>query len=34
MSKTVDEVLSTNEAYAADFGDKGNLPMPPSGPCG
>lgn len=29
MSKTVNEVLSANAAYAADFGDKGDLPMPP-----
>lgn len=29
MSKTLDEVLSANKAYAADFGDKKNLPMPP-----
>lgn len=29
MSKIVDEVLQANDAYAADFGDKGNLPMPP-----
>jgi len=29
MSKIVDEVLSANQDYAANFGDKGNLPMPP-----
>ena len=29
MSKIVDEVLSANAEYAANFGDKGNLPMPP-----
>jgi len=29
MSKIVDEVLSANAAYAAKFGDKGKLPMPP-----
>ncbi len=29
MSTIVDEVLSANAAYAADFGDKGELPMPP-----
>lgn len=29
MSKIVEEVLQANEAYAADFGDKGKLPMPP-----
>ena len=29
MSQTVQEVLSANENYAASFGDKGRLPMPP-----
>lgn len=29
MSKILDEVLSANAGYAAEFGDKGNLPMPP-----
>ncbi|MEW5788562.1 MAG: carbonic anhydrase [Pseudomonadota bacterium] len=29
MSKILDEVLTANHAYAADFGDKGKLPMPP-----
>ena len=29
ISKIHDEVLRANEAYAADFGDKANLPMPP-----
>jgi carbonic anhydrase len=29
MSKLLDEVLSANAIYARDFGDKGNLPMPP-----
>ena len=29
MSKIVDEVLSANAEYAANFGDKGNLPLPP-----
>ncbi len=29
MSTIRDEVLAANAAYAADFGDKGNLPMPP-----
>ena len=29
MSNIKEEVLSANAAYAADFGDKGNLPMPP-----
>ncbi len=30
MSKIVDEVLAANAAYAADFGDKANLAMPPA----
>ena len=29
MSKIVEEVLSANTEYVAEFGDKGNLPMPP-----
>jgi len=29
MSKVLDEVLAANAAYVEDFGDKGNLPMPP-----
>ena len=29
MSKILDEVLAANADYVADFGDKGNLPMPP-----
>lgn len=29
MSNVVDEVLAANERYAAEFGDKGDLPMPP-----
>jgi carbonic anhydrase len=29
MSKVLDEVLEANVRYAANFGDKGNLPMPP-----
>lgn len=29
MSKVLDEVLEANEKYAADFGDKGELPIPP-----
>lgn len=29
MSQTLEAVLTANAAYAADFGDKGNLPMPP-----
>lgn len=30
MSGIVDEVLAANERYAATFGDKGNLPLPPA----
>ena len=29
MSKVVDEVTAANQRYASDFGDKGELPMPP-----
>jgi carbonic anhydrase len=29
MSKIVDEVLAANDRYTENFGDKGNLPMPP-----
>ena len=29
MSGILDEVLAANRSYAATFGDKGNLPMPP-----
>ncbi|MBD1874386.1 carbonic anhydrase [Nodosilinea sp. FACHB-131] len=29
MSQTLQAVLNANDAYAADFGDKGNLPLPP-----
>ena len=29
MSAIVDEVLAANETYAANFGDKAGLPMPP-----
>ena len=29
MSQIHDEVLAANGAYAADFGDKGSLPVPP-----
>lgn len=29
MSKILDEVLTANNTYAANFGDKGTLPMPP-----
>jgi carbonic anhydrase len=30
MSKVLDDVLEANRAYAASFGDKGNLPAPPA----
>lgn len=30
MSKIIEEVLEANEQYAATFGDKANLPMPPA----
>ena len=30
MSRILEEVLSANATYAAAFGDKGSLPMPPS----
>src|SRR6266702_8106454 len=30
MSKILDEVLAANTKYAENFGDKGNLPLPPS----
>lgn len=30
MSQTVDEVIAANEQYAAEFGDKGQLAMPPA----
>ena len=30
MSKIVDEVLAANASYAAEFGDKGDLQMPPA----
>ena len=29
MSQILDEVLQANQSYAATFGDKANLPMPP-----
>jgi len=29
MSKILNEVLTANKAYTANFGDKGKLPMPP-----
>ena len=30
MSKVLEEVLAANRVYAADFGDKGDLAMPPA----
>ena len=30
MSAILDEVLAANEAYAADFGDKKDLALPPA----
>ncbi|MCW8957062.1 MAG: carbonic anhydrase, partial [Gammaproteobacteria bacterium] len=30
MSQIHDEVKAANASYAADFGDKANLPMPPA----
>ncbi len=33
MSKILDEVLAANAQYAANFGDKGNLPLPPGRHC-
>ncbi len=30
MSKVVEEVISANAEYVAEFGDKGQLPMPPA----
>ena len=30
MTKILDEVLAANAKYAENFGDKGNLPLPPS----
>ena len=32
MSQILNEVLQANQTYAANFGDKGNLPMPPGRP--
>ena len=29
MTKILDEVLAANAKYAENFGDKGNLPLPP-----
>ncbi len=29
MSKILEEVIAANDEYVANFGDKGNLPMPP-----
>jgi carbonic anhydrase len=33
MSKVLEEVLAANARYAASFGDKANLPMPPARRC-
>jgi hypothetical protein len=30
MTKILDEVLAANAKHAENFGDKGNLPLPPS----
>jgi carbonic anhydrase len=30
ITKILDEVLAANAKYAENFGDKGNLPLPPS----
>ena len=30
MTKVLDEVLAANDAYAAAFGDKGGLALPPA----
>ena len=30
MTKVLEEVLSANETYAAEFGDKGSLALPPA----
>src|SRR5437868_928642 len=30
MTKSLDEVLAANAKYAENFGDRGNLPLPPS----
>jgi carbonic anhydrase len=30
MTKALDEILAANEAYVAEFGDKGSLAMPPA----
>jgi carbonic anhydrase len=29
VSQVVDEVTTANDSYAADFGEKGELPIPP-----
>lgn len=33
MTKVLDDVLAANQAYAANFGDKGNLPLLPAPLC-
>jgi carbonic anhydrase len=30
MTKVVDDILAANETYAAEFGDKGSLALPPA----
>jgi carbonic anhydrase len=30
MAKVLDEVFAANRAYAAEFGDKGSLALPPA----
>jgi carbonic anhydrase len=30
MAQVLDEILAANEAYAAEFGNKGSLSMPPA----
>lgn len=32
MSKILEEVLNANKSYAAAFGEKGKLSMPPGSP--
>jgi carbonic anhydrase len=29
MSQVLQEVLAANQKYSANFGEKGNLPLPP-----
>ena len=30
MTKVVDDILAANETYAAEFGNKGSLALPPA----